>query len=306
VAEIVALIFSGRKILEFNPEKISFGEYVFDGQELQYWKIDENRLPYGSKVEYKKSSVWIANKWLAAAVLIIIIIETLIIALLLLNTFRRKKTETSVAELNLQMEENASERTKKLEEAIEKLTAAKEFQAATATELVRLYGQQYMTSRKDRLTGLYNRVHMEEKIQEEFAYFLRNGRLFSLVISDIDFFKRVNDTFGHDAGDCLLKSIADVLQESIREFDIVARWGGEEFLFLLPEIDAEGAVILAERIRKRIEEQTYFYGNTELRATMTFGVSSIKADDTVEDVIKRADTALFDGKRNGRNRVMSA
>jgi diguanylate cyclase (GGDEF)-like protein len=163
-----------------------------------------------------------------------------------------------------------------------------------------------MTSRKDRLTGLYNRVHMEEKIQEEFAYFLRNGRLFSLVISDIDFFKRVNDTFGHDAGDCLLKSIADVLQESIREFDIVARWGGEEFLFLLPEIDAEGAVILAERIRKRIEEQTYFYGNTELRATMTFGVSSIKADDTVEDVIKRADTALFDGKRNGRNRVMSA
>lgn len=169
--------------------------------------------------------------------------------------------------------------------------------------LIQLNAQLDLSSRVDSLTGLYNRRHMVEKIEEEITRFLKDRKAFSLVIADVDFFKKINDTYGHSAGDYLLKSIANDFYEVVRGEDIVARWGGEEFLFLLPDTDLEPAKMVAERIRENIEERTYSYGGIELHITMTFGISAIGSGDIAEDIIKRADHALYEGKHKGRNCV---
>ena len=162
-----------------------------------------------------------------------------------------------------------------------------------------------LTSRTDSLTGLYNRRHMEQRIKEEYEQYQRTGSEFALVLADIDFFKKVNDIYGHDCGDCLLKLLSEDLRKFIRESDTVARWGGEEFLLLLPATNEENAVGLAERINKTVQEHRYDYENVVLLVTLTIGVSVIRHEDTIASIIKKADIALYQGKRAGRNCVIS-
>ncbi len=160
-------------------------------------------------------------------------------------------------------------------------------------------------SRTDSLTGLYNRRHMEQKIKEEYERYQRTGVEFALIIGDIDFFKNVNDRYGHDCGDWVLKLIADDFQKITKEYDTVARWGGEEFLLLLPMTNGENAFGVAERIRKTVEERKYMYKNQALSLTLTLGVSVIRSGDTIASVSKKADLALYQGKQSGRNCVKS-
>lgn len=162
-----------------------------------------------------------------------------------------------------------------------------------------------MASRTDPLTGLYNRRHMLEKIDEERIRFQRNMRVFSVVICDIDFFKKVNDVCGHDCGDAVLKALANLLGRHIRKQDCLARWGGEEFLLLLPETNSAGASILAEKLRKRIEEFEFIYAGIKLPITMTFGVAQFISDYGIDACIVGADSALYKGKSNGRNCVVT-
>ena len=171
-------------------------------------------------------------------------------------------------------------------------------------ELVKLNGQLELTARTDGLTGLNNRRYMSERITDEFARFARHGKAFSLVIADVDWFKKINDSFGHQVGDCILKSIADDLRTEIRACDSVARWGGEEFLLLFPETDAKQAVILVERLRKQIADKVFCCENNQLHVAMTFGIAAAKEGDTVDNMMKRADDALYKGKHEGRNRVV--
>lgn len=163
----------------------------------------------------------------------------------------------------------------------------------------------YEKATKDALTKLFNRRKMTDLIEYEYDRAQRNTLPFSIIITDIDHFKKVNDTYGHDCGDVVLEEISRALMSMIRKQDQVGRWGGEEFLLLLPETDTEGALTLAEKMRSKIEKSTYCCGKTELKITMTFGISSFTDEKTDKTVIKEADLALYDGKNNGRNRCVA-
>lgn len=132
-------------------------------------------------------------------------------------------------------------------------------------------------SRIDPLTKLSNRRDILEKLEYEQAKYERFGKDFSIILGDIDFFKKINDQFGHDAGDCVLKVIADILKSSIRKVDFLARWGGEEFLALLTETNLSGAARVAEKIKITIEKHKYEFDKNPAQVTMSFGVACCKS-----------------------------
>lgn len=159
-------------------------------------------------------------------------------------------------------------------------------------------------ARTDPLTGLWNRGHMMERLREEEARSRRNGMPFSLIMCDIDHFKRFNDTYGHECGDLVLKAVSGVLRRSLREQDAASRWGGEEFLLLLPETDAGAACGVARRLREGIATHGLDYNGSRLFVSMTFGVSAYEQAGGVAGSIRNADDALYEGKAGGRNRVV--
>jgi diguanylate cyclase (GGDEF)-like protein len=164
----------------------------------------------------------------------------------------------------------------------------------------------HVNAMTDPLTGLANRRHMTEKIHEEINRFSRTERLFSLILADVDYFKKINDDFGHECGDYILKSVAETMRANIRKHDSLARWGGEEFLFLLPETNLEGSLIIAEKLRKIVEESKIFYEDNKINITMTFGVASFSQSNGMDGSIKKADIALYKGKERGRNCVVAS
>lgn len=163
---------------------------------------------------------------------------------------------------------------------------------------------------KDPLTGLFNRRHFNRIAEKEIRRTIRYGRPLSAMMFDIDFFKRVNDTFGHAAGDLVLKSVARIAMETVRTTDIVARYGGEEFVVLLPETPAAKATILAERLRGLVEISTVTKEGQAIMVTASFGISDFphqtaaKTPDTLlTEFVSYADQALYASKKSGRNRV---
>ena len=161
-------------------------------------------------------------------------------------------------------------------------------------------------SRIDPLTKLSNRRDILEKLEYEQAKYERFGKDFSIILGDIDFFKKINDQFGHDAGDCVLKVIADILKSSIRKIDHVARWGGEEFLAVLTETNFSGAARVAEKIRIAIENHKYDSDKNPGHVTMSFGVAChVGKDGKIDELIKTADKLLYKAKENGRNQVQT-
>ncbi|MBU2590401.1 MAG: diguanylate cyclase [Nitrospinae bacterium] len=154
----------------------------------------------------------------------------------------------------------------------------------------------------DFLTRLYNRSKFADFIGHEIKTIKRyGGKLFSVFLLDIDFFKKINDTYGHLAGDMVLKELADLLKLSLRESDIISRWGGEEFITLLPSTSIDNASMIAEKIRKNIEAHTF--SRDDIKATCSFGVAEYRAGETEEALFKRVDEALYRAKEGGRNRV---
>lgn len=156
----------------------------------------------------------------------------------------------------------------------------------------------------DPLTGLWNRRAMFNRFKEEMARSLRAEQKFCLIICDIDFFKNINDTFGHRCGDDILTSIGEILKENIRAEDSVARWGGEEFLILLNNSDLGSGAAVAEKLRRSIDEKVFMFENSKIHITMTFGVSESMKDEKIDEVIKSADNKLYYGKEHGRNLVI--
>ncbi|NMP30018.1 diguanylate cyclase [Thalassotalea sp. M1531] len=176
-----------------------------------------------------------------------------------------------------------------------KLELEKQVQEEIANRL-----QQEERAVTDHLTGLYNRFKLSEEINVELRRTNRYHKEFCVIILDADNFKEVNDQLGHNAGDKVLKQIADVILKSIRKTDIAARWGGEEFLILCPETDLEGGVKLANKIQSEIAATTF---PTNRIQTVSAGVSQYQVNDNVFDIVERADKALYKAKNAGRNQV---
>lgn len=155
-------------------------------------------------------------------------------------------------------------------------------------------------SSTDNLTQLNNRLKIDEILIESINMAKLQESNLALIIIDVDYFKVVNDSFGHQTGDEVLINIAKILSSNVRETDFVGRWGGEEFLIVSPGIDLEGAKETSEILRAKIEEHVF---TNNIRLTASFGVTCFKKDDTEKSLLKRADEALYCAKNNGRNRV---
>jgi diguanylate cyclase (GGDEF)-like protein len=159
---------------------------------------------------------------------------------------------------------------------------------------------------RDSLTGLFNRRYMEESLVRELHRAARKNRNLALVMMDVDRFKNFNDTFGHPAGDMLLREIADVLKSRVRAGDIACRYGGEEFAIILSETDADGACICMEKVREEIKAlQLHYRGQALGSITVSAGVAVYPGQgDNAEELVRAADTALYRAKSEGRNRVV--
>ncbi|WP_200763826.1 GGDEF domain-containing protein [Nitrosophilus alvini] len=155
----------------------------------------------------------------------------------------------------------------------------------------------------DKLTGVYNRNKFYEVAQREMERSKRYKRPLSLIIMDIDYFKKINDTYGHDTGDYVLKTISKILKQGLRKSDYFFRWGGEEFIVLAPETTLYGAKQLAEKLRTMIENHKF---DKIGRVTASFGVASYEMEKDADEIIKKADNALYTAKESGRNRVVLA
>lgn len=158
---------------------------------------------------------------------------------------------------------------------------------------------------KDPLTGIWNRQALNEILDKEFSRWQRYQKPLTLILWDIDFFKKINDEYGHAAGDKVLKTIAQLFTSQTRETDFIARYGGEEFMGVFPETQIENALGLADKVREKIMQSKFHYEGKLVSVTASAGLASFKEGDTIEDVFKRADQALYKAKESGRNRCLT-
>lgn len=159
----------------------------------------------------------------------------------------------------------------------------------------------------DGLTGLHNRRYLDTHLQTLVERARSRGRELSLLITDIDKFKAINDTHGHDAGDDVLREFARRLRQNVRGMDLACRYGGEEFVIVMPDTSAQLAVEVAERVRESVEEMAFKAGDKELKVTTSVGVATLNrsSDDDMKALLKHADNALYRAKENGRNKVVA-
>lgn len=155
----------------------------------------------------------------------------------------------------------------------------------------------------DHLTGLYNRQYFNEVLTREIRRALRYQHTFTLVMFDIDFFKKINDTYGHDVGDEVLKNLSQVIKHHLRETDTLARWGGEEFMILLSETEVDGGKNKIDILREEIENCS-LSNTVKEKITVSFGITEFNFDDTRDMLLKRVDVALYEAKHTGRNKVV--
>ena len=157
---------------------------------------------------------------------------------------------------------------------------------------------------RDPLTALYNRRYFEEEVSAQVLLLKKEKSPYSVLMLDADYFKKVNDTYGHKVGDKVLIEISSIIESELRDGDIVARYGGEEFVVFLPRISSDQAVIVANRLREKIAEAVVYSDNNEtVKFKVSIGVSSNEISDNIDTLIKTADDALYSAKQTGRNKV---
>ncbi len=185
----------------------------------------------------------------------------------------------SISEYQIDLEQKVADRTKELEEK------NKELEILSIT---------------DKLTNTYNRIKLDQTIENEMERASRYNTKFAIIIIDIDYFKDVNDTYGHQVGDTVLQEFANILKANTRKTDVVGRWGGEEFIIISPEANLQEMYTLSEILREKIDSNIF---SVIQHKTASFGVATYNENETAEDLINRADEALYRAKENGRNRV---
>ncbi len=157
----------------------------------------------------------------------------------------------------------------------------------------------------DPLTGLLNRRTMLKEIEHQFKMYTKHQKPLSIIIADIDDFKRFNDKYSHSCGDYVLVSISSIMSNILKSKGKISRWGGEEFMIILPETEFEEGKKIAEKIRERVSSSVFNYGGHNLSVSMTFGVSEYRGHSSISDLINKADKCLYQGKHNGKNCVAS-
>jgi diguanylate cyclase (GGDEF)-like protein len=165
--------------------------------------------------------------------------------------------------------------------------------------------QMYESALRDGLTKVFNKKYFTDYLEKEFAFAARHGGPLALIFLDIDYFKKINDTHGHPAGDFVLSELSQLMAELLRTEDVLARFGGEEFTVLCRGSDQKGAVVVAERLRKAVEQRKFTFGGKDIPVTISLGVASVP-ESGVNDhsaFLAAADKALYEAKRTGRNRV---
>jgi diguanylate cyclase (GGDEF)-like protein len=167
------------------------------------------------------------------------------------------------------------------------------------------YEEIYRMTIVDGLTQIHNKRYLFEALERELIRARRHSRALSLVMFDIDFFKRINDQCGHLAGDYVLRELSEVVQDRIRRDEVFARYGGEEFAIMMPETELQGAVTLAETLREKVAEHRFSFQGENISVTVSMGCAAIENEDTATALIARADEKLYEAKRSGRNRVCS-
>ncbi|MEA4888545.1 MAG: diguanylate cyclase [Clostridiaceae bacterium] len=188
--------------------------------------------------------------------------------------------------------------------SIEELRTAKDMIEQQNAKLNAMMASLDKQSRTDSLTGLSNRRCMMDRLMQEEKKKTDPDKPLTLVMGDIDFFKSVNDTYGHLAGDQVLVTIAEIMQSTVQSDDLVCRWGGEEFLILFTDESTAKAADLTEQIRSEVARQVFSTHHANFHLTMTFGIAVHRANDTLDSLINRADQALYEGKRAGRNKIV--
>lgn len=175
---------------------------------------------------------------------------------------------------------------------------------AAEKRLAAAYRRLEVLSRTDPLTNLANRRALLESINYEKYRIERSHDTFSIVICDIDDYKSVNDTYGHNAGDFILKEVSRLIDHALRKQDLVGRWGGDELLMILPQTEVAGGRILADNIRKKISSTKFEYREYTIKITMSFGVAEFDASTSLHECIKNADDCLYKAKELGKNKVV--
>lgn len=183
-------------------------------------------------------------------------------------------------------------------------------QSAVTIEKANMYSEMLKNATTDALTGLNNRRQFELRLKEQFAIANRQETPLCAIMTDIDFFKKFNDSYGHSVGDAVLKSTAEVIKAELREYDIPSRYGGEEFCILLPNTAVNEAKVVAERLRRAVKESVLEVKSEKTQrienigVTISIGLAQLEADDLPEDLYMKADKALYDAKESGRNKVV--
>ena len=171
-----------------------------------------------------------------------------------------------------------------------------------AEEIKNLLSYQKYKINHDSLTSLPNRESYDEYIIDALQRWKDNGKILSLAVGDIDHFKFINDTFGHLAGDKVLKKVASIFKASMRDLDYIARYGGEEFVFIFEDTTSKEALSIIEKLRKSVEDCQFVYRDNKVDVSVSFGLTTIVQGDNIESLFIRADSALYKAKDAGRNR----
>jgi diguanylate cyclase (GGDEF)-like protein len=174
---------------------------------------------------------------------------------------------------------------------------------ALTLEKIRLFSEIKSLSIHDGMTGVSNHVHAVEEVDLEIERAKRYDGAFSLILLDVDNFKEVNDSYGHLAGDFVLKSMARLVEKNLRTIDIVGRYGGDEFIVILPQIDLDNTYIAGERLRQAVESETFLYNDEVIKLTISLGVAAYQDGKDTQALIKLADDNLYRAKKEGKNRI---
>lgn len=174
---------------------------------------------------------------------------------------------------------------------------------ALALEKIRLFNEIKTLSIHDGMTGVFNHIYVVEEVNSEIERAKRYGGTFSLILLDLDNFKEINDSYGHLAGDFVLKSVAQLIEKTLRTIDIIGRYGGEEFIIIFPQTDLEKARIAGERLRQAVETATFLYEDKMIQLTISLGVTTYEEEKNTRSLIKTADDNLYRAKKGGKNRI---